>query len=216
MTVTNVYDTTAKPNNAKFTNTYSVQDLTIKKVVNDDMNEGGSFNFKIMIPVTGGAVNLKANETIHAEIWEGEGDDAKKVGDNDIDITIKGANASADVDENGTSFSLSNGQYLKIPGAPVGMLYIVKETDANTNGYVTKWSYTAEGDFISEVTKEDQTAEVCEGEINNGSNSVVFTNTRTVSTPAGVTLDVLPYAVVVVIALACVALLFLKKRKNAR
>jgi hypothetical protein len=221
MIVTNTADATDKPTSANFTNTFATQDVTIKKLVNDDLKADGEFEFKIMIPVGGDTIQLAANQTIKAAVY-----DSSDTWVRDVNITVKGANANASIDENGTAFTLKNGQYLKISGAPIGMNYFVKEVDANTNGFTTTWTMTSngvngskddDGKAISEaVFKEDQTDEIITAKVRGNENKIVFTNTRTISAPTGVMMDILPYAIAVVIALAGAALIYIKKRANAR
>jgi hypothetical protein len=74
-----------------------------------------------------------------------------------------------------------------------------------------------DGKAISEaVFKEDQTDEIITAKVRGNENKIVFTNTRTISAPTGVMMDILPYAIAVVIALAGAALVYIKKRANAR
>jgi hypothetical protein len=203
-----------------------VADVTITKVVYDDLNAGKSFEFSIMIPVGGTKIRLTESETIKAAIYDKDDKWVK-----DVTIKVKGDDGTADVVENGTHFFLSDGQYLKIAGAPAGMCYYVKEIDADKDGFSTDWEYNQSGGLITpayvntakgyddtteKLAAKGQTKDQINAQVNTNTNTIIYTNTRSVSPDNGISVDVVPYVIVMAIAVAGIAVILLKKRNTSR
>lgn len=90
------------------------------------------------------------------------------------------------------TFDLKDGESVTIYGLSAGDTYTVDETDANENGYTTSVNGNETGSINTDTT-------------------VTYTNDRDPSTPTGVIMNVAPYALMVVIAVAGVAV-FMRKR----
>jgi hypothetical protein len=235
-----------KPTSINFTNIVSTADIVISKtVVGTEVVTGQDYTFYIRIPAGGDTIALKAGDTVHAEIWNATG----KVKDNDITIKKNiGDNGTAATDEAAfeagkvdftnddysQSFTLKDGEYLKIPNAPVSMIYYVAEDASYTaDGYTQTYVYTETGNRTTDTrptdadstgnlsavvatTKDGKTVNVSKlvhGTTNTGTNRVDFTNTRNISVGTGISLDVIPYVLVAVIA-ACGAILLISEKKR--
>jgi hypothetical protein len=113
------------------------------------------------------------------------------------------------------------------------MIYKVEEvtdgTDENgvdfaDKGYKVYYQYEESGkkstSTLSQNTEglTDDRAEgsSLQGTINNTTNKVIFINERTIDVPTGISLDVLPYALIVLVAVCGGILLVIKKKRNAQ
>jgi hypothetical protein len=203
----------AKPQTINFENEFDMADIEISKTVKGyEFTAGEAFDFYIKIPVGGTTIVLAQNQEIHAEIW-----DATGVVNDNVKLKVNGTNDSNNVQRDGTLVQLKHGQTLKIT-APVSMVYYVEEADYSGEGYATTWSYTEAGTFQDgrTVTKKSVTDQrVVDGTTNTDTNKVDFVNERDLSAQTGIVLDVMPYAIVMAIAVAG-AVFFIVKKRNAR
>jgi hypothetical protein len=201
-----------KPQTINFENTFAMAEIEISKTVEGyEYTENEEFDFYVKIPVGGDTIVLAQNQEISAEIWDATG----KI--SDVILKVNGTNDSDNVQRDGTNVKLKNGQKLKIT-APVSMVYFVEEADYSNEGYVTTWNYEEAGTFrdgknIEEKAVTDQ--RVVNGTTNTKTNKVEFTNKRELTVQSGIVLDVMPYAIVMAIAVAG-AVLFIVKKRNAR
>ena len=124
--------------------------------------------------------------------------------------TANGASADGALSVNK---SLGDNESMTITGVPADAVYTVVENIAKTEGYTTtatvqQGTGTA---TTANVTVADTTQTVAQQTMGKNDNAVVVTNTKNAVNPTGIILNVAPYALMVVIALAGVVV-FLRKR----
>jgi hypothetical protein len=223
--------TMVKPDACNFTNTINVNTITIKKILSgESYSTNEKFKFYIRIPAGGTTITLQKGSYITADVYNADGTFARH---NNIQV-VEGVK---DEDVSGMDFKDSNiaqmveleaGQYLEIT-APVSMIYFVAEDSDYTakEDYTQTYSYTETGDRSTDTMKTvtDQPAVdfdedtntyssiIVKGTTNTGTNKVVFTNTRNINVETGVNVEVLPFALVLVIA-GCGAALYLSNKKR--
>jgi hypothetical protein len=219
---------TGKPNGITFTNKYNCQDLNIYKTVDGtEFNQGEYYNFHILIPVGGKAITLSENSYFLAKIIGTDGSVVKDGTDRDMDIDsdgylklyVKGEGIDVAASE-GNAFKLKAGEHLQILDLPTTMIYKVEEDKdtADAEGYTITYDYTEIGskETTTKAVKEDQSGYSVQGTINDTTNTVTFINTRDMTPPTGISLDVLPYALIVLVAACGGVLLIIKKKRNAQ
>jgi hypothetical protein len=122
-----------------------------------------------------------------------------------------------------TEFKLKNGEYLEILGAPVTMVYKVAEvTDTEEfqkEGYTVSYLYEEYGanntGTVTVGDAQEVEGNVVQGTINTKSNEVTFINTREIEVPnSGISVDLLPYALVLLVALCGGILLIVSKKRR--
>ena len=109
--------------------------------------------------------------------------------------------------------SLGDDESMTITGVPADAVYTVVENIAKTEGYTTT-ATVQQGTgtpTAATVTVADTTRTVAQQTMGKNDNAVVVTNTKDAVNPTGIILNVAPYALMVVIALAGVVV-FLRKR----
>jgi hypothetical protein len=102
------------------------------------------------------------------------------------------------------------------------MIYKVEEvTDTEQfkkEGYTVTYDYKeyGENETGSSGLKKDQEGSVVQGTINTESNEVTFRNTRNIEIPnSGISVDIIPYVLLMVVAVCGVILFVFKKRRSA-
>jgi hypothetical protein len=224
----------SKPASITFTNKINCATVIIKKEVDGiEYTKDEGFNFKIMIPVGGDTITLKKGEKISAQIYK----DGVAVADGAVTLEVKGDSLEASVAENGTEFTLHDGEYLQI-SAPLSMVYKVQEDDYTGEDYVATALYQESGSFLDSHTLKNNgktfanaadeekgyladdvegNALCVTGTANDGTSHVTFTNTRKIDVETGINLDFLPYVLVLVGALAIGGVwFFFRKRRMVR
>jgi hypothetical protein len=226
----NYVSESTKPQNVTFKNYISVCDVKISKTVVGEAYDDKPFTFYIRIPAGGDTIKLVKDQTINAEIWDANG----KV--DDCDITVK-ADQTGDVSTLdftdstiAQKFELEDGQYLKIVGAPVSMIYFVEEANVTAQGYTQTYRYTetgsrqtntlanntAESDATGSAAVVNNKSVVVKGTVNTMQNKVEFINTRNITVDTGITMDVIPYVLVLLAAVSGGILFVFKKRRTNR
>lgn len=178
--------------NAKFTedtDTYTTYTLTVTKNVEGTMADMTQ-KFSIDVDFTGLS----------------EGTKVKVDG-------VQTADGASDTGALSVNKSLGDNESMTITGVPADAVYTVVENIAKTEGYTTtatvqKGTGTA---TTANVTVADTTQTVAQQTMGKNDNAVVVTNTKNAVNPTGIILNVAPYALMVVIALAGVVV-FLRKR----
>jgi pilin isopeptide linkage protein len=221
--------------NIVFYNSIGTADLKITKTVTGNGGDlDAEFGFAIRVPMEGEDLNLPENTTFSAQIYESKEGQKTAVGD-PITIHVQGSKAyptitaTKDTDgkvtgyeaEDADVFKLKSGQWLEITNLPVGMIFYVVEYNYSEDGYTTSFSYTAmdsgsttAAQSISSTTSEPRRVN---GTIYSGSNELDYVNDKALNVGTGINLDVLPYVVVLAIALGgCVLFIFSKKRRTVR
>jgi hypothetical protein len=217
-----------KPKDINFENDINTYNLDISKTVSgEEYTKDEEFDFWIMIPRGGDTITLSQGATIQAQICDANGT-AKKNVTLKVNGEPEGATADAAgykyVVDNGTNFKLKSGQYLRIC-APATMIYYVVEKDYSGEGYTQTYKYDEEGTKDS-TTKSTDTSKtvaneaqgvVVKGTVNTAVNKLQFINSRTVkNTNTGISLEVAPYALIVLIAICGGILFAIRKRRVDR
>jgi hypothetical protein len=125
----------------------------------------------------------------------------------------------------GTTFTqqLKDTEYMVLPKLPVGMIFTVTQTA--DDDYTTRNTYSFIDETVGSMTKSgtsslgnEQDYEVSHDlqlvQIYSESNKIDFYNKRDIVVDTGVTVDVLPYALVMVMAL-CGGILFVSKKRSS-
>lgn len=178
--------------NAKFTedtDTYTTYTLTVTKNVEGTMADMTQ-KFSIDVDFTGLS----------------EGTKVKVDG-------VQTADGASDTGALSVNKSLGDNESMTITGVPADAVYTVVENIAKTEGYTTtatvqQGTGTA---TTANVTVADTTQTVAQQTMGKNDNTVTVINTKNAVNPTGVILNVAPYALMVVIALAGVVV-FLRKR----
>lgn len=108
------------------------------------------------------------------------------------------------------TINLKHGQKLVLADAPIGTSYLVTET--GVTGYTTVITHTVNG---TESTLTSGVLTTGTNLIGNGVNSAVYTNTNTTVAPTGITLEHLPFILMLALAAgALVVFVVVKSRKK--
>jgi hypothetical protein len=208
-----------KPDKLLFENACDTTSLTIKKQVEGNAGEKDrEYKFWLCIPEGGITLHLTEGTKYDCVIYDAEGN---KKADTRTSVTVAG-----DYDKVRTlteaftynEFTLSDGEYMVIENVPVGMTYYIREEVCD--GYTTKMEYTHLGNSAVTSSGENETTKqrmnIMQGQLNNQKNLVVYVNEKTLKVDTGVPVEILPYILIVAVALAgCLVLLF-KKRRTVR
>jgi hypothetical protein len=221
-----------KPQKISFENEIDCANLVIAKQVNGvEYQQGEFYTFRILIPEGGTTITLEQGQVFKAIILDAndtpviDEENGRTDKEGNVEIVVNGKDLQDDM-SNGTTFKLKAGEKLKIIGAPVSMVYKVEEvTDSEQfqkEGYTVSYDYIEQGTFNADKTKDgtnttlsDQSGNSVTGTVNTSKNEVHFINTRIIETPTGIALEVLPYALVVLVAVCGIALFVYKKRRSA-
>jgi hypothetical protein len=207
-----------------------------------DSSDTDEFHFYINIPAGGDALNLeygtkipyiykdqngyehttngKTNdegETLYITVQGRPNEEVGEGEENDGDWYLEGTY---------NEFVLLPEESITLYNLPQGMIYNVVESDPdqdddNTYSYKYVTLETSETDSQGTTTTKSRTVKAPTFSLNDaivdGGNQVDFWNTRTPeNTPTGITMDVLPYAMIAALAVAGGVLLISKKRKFDR
>lgn len=154
--------------------------------------------------------NAAANKTLTVSKKVGGGA-ANKNDDFTFKVTIRGidgtysTNVAGKTITNGTEteFTLRHGETFVVKNLPANASYTVVETDKK--GY--------QKTEVSVNKEANQTSDTAEGTIRmDGENTVDYTNTKTVPSPTGIALEILPFAVLFLAAIAGGVVFFRRKR----
>jgi hypothetical protein len=230
-----------KPTEIRFTNTLNVANVEIRKIVKgEEFTKDEEFTFYLKIPKGGDTIYLEEGTPIYGEIYNittvkddtTQEDKEVRTKDSDVTIYVKGDNDAEDMTDTTnetTSFTLKKDQVLVL-SCPVTMVFYVEEADVTDEDYIQYYEYEESGKLTSTQsttlgnnTKEPQDAidkdgncVVVKGTVNHNGTKVTYTNTRIVNVATGVSVDLIPYVLVMLIAV-CGAVLFIsKKRRIAR
>lgn len=167
-----------------FENTYSAGSLTVSKTVNGLLGDKGK-EFEFTVTFTSDK-EVKSNVTM--------------TGKNDyVSFTKNGDTYTAS-----ETFKLSNGQSVAFGNLPYGVSYTVSET-ADQN-YTTKINGT-------DSTATTDGKHTTTGRINSATATAAYTNTRDGEVDTGVSLDTLPYVLVLALAGAGLVMMIARKRR---
>ena len=172
-----------------FTNTYrynggepdkEFKDLVIQKTVTGAMGEKNrEFKFKVKITSSSGRAYYAAyKSTSTTEIKLNSGSEYS-------DLTLK----------DGETFTIKN--------LAAGDIYLIEETDANQDGYSTKYK----------VGSADPVGELSDCEMGDEAVTVTVTNNRDAVTPTGIFMNYAPY-ICMIAAAAVLAFVFLRRKED--
>jgi hypothetical protein len=181
---------------------------TVKNNGYGDLNK--EFEYYITIPVTGDNIVLSADTTYDYTITHADGSDPTT---GTFKVTEDG-----ELGED-NSFVLKSGDSIDIVGLPTGMIFTV--TQVTEDGYTTENTWHATGSSSKEEQKnydeDPDTARTFDSSeksswILSGTNQLDFVNEIT-NADTGISVDVIPY-VLVLVAAACCAVLFVSKKRS--
>lgn len=164
------------------TNTYSAGSLAVTKNVTGNMGDRNQY-FKITVTLTG-----EAGKT-YAASYPVSGGSKLVNGTGD-------AAASTISIGTPTDFYLKHGETFTIENLPYGVTYTVVEDDYKDEGYTTTTKYS------------DDTNKKIDG----ASDTVTITNNKGAIVDTGITLDSLPYVLLLTVCVVCMVAFFVKKR----
>ena len=153
--------------------------VTINKTVTGAMGDkSADFNFTVTITAVGNRTFSASKGVSDIDVEEGEVDNTYVV-----------------------TTTLKDSESVTINGLLEGDSYVVKETEADKNGYTTTVDGAANADS-QPVVFDDEAAD-----------TVSYTNHRDAVSPTGLVMDIAPYALLVVVA-AAGCFVFLRKRRE--
>lgn len=164
-----------------FTNSYATQNITLTKKVEGNQGDA-SKDFAFTIVITSEDGSTKSYVVDYSDSTREDG------------TMSSGAT--------GATVYLSDEETVTIKGLSEGDKYTITETSYANEGYTTEYTI-GDGEAVTGLSTGEKTTA-------DGTN-IVFTNTRSASTPTGIMMDIAPYAVLVVIA-AAGCFIFLRKR----
>jgi hypothetical protein len=225
-----------------FENTLKTASLIINKQVSgtqavDDTTE---YSFWIKIPEGGDSIDLpKGLEIKTTKKSPTKADDTSTVitvygnPETELDPDKLKENWDDDITDGWCNFTLKANESLEIVGLPAGMIYYLYEEDYSNAGYTTYRQVLSAGSaninldtpgadsFLKDSTGakdlEVNLSTGGKGTLSQYQNGVYFLNMINLPANTGITVDVLPYVVVVLaVAAAFAVLLISRKRRNAR
>ena len=180
---------TADKTAGTFTNTYSAADLAVSKLVTGNMGDKSAY-FEVDVTVSEPVDTADTYPTSFAVSGGSEQS-------NPTTIT---AGAS-------TTFKLKDGETINIKNLPYGMNYTVAEKDYTVEPYgYDKAKY--------KVNNEDPVEVSGTGAVDAAAEAVVITNNKGVQVDTGITLDSLPYILLLGLAVVGLVLFAVKRRSN--
>jgi hypothetical protein len=216
-----------KPPKIAFENEISCSNLMIyKQVKGTEYQQGEFYTFRILIPVGGTTIDLTEGQKLQAQIYDANGlvidtENGRTDANGLVELTVAGDDIGADMAKYATEFKLKKGEYLEILGVPVTMVYKVQEVtdtdDFAKEGYTVTYNYKEYGTNETDTKGElkGQEGDTVIGTINTESNEVTFINTRNIEVPnSGVSIDFLPYALALIVAV-CGGVLFIIMKKRS-
>jgi pilin isopeptide linkage protein len=197
-----------------FVNTYKADELVIKKQVSGDLGDKSEkFKFELFIPGPGEGINITVGTQYPVYIY-------------DSSTKTKTQKGYVTVGQN-YAFELADGDMLYVENVPENMIYTV--TEVGGKDYTTNITCTTSviNDGSGEYDKNVVTVngqKIYDASNGNGhgtpivvgENVIVFENIKDYNADTGVRLDVIPYIVVFIIAIAGVVVFLAtrKKREN--
>ena len=169
-----------------FTNTYSAADLDVSKLVTGNMGDKSAY-FDVNVTVSAPA---DTTDTYPTSFTVSGGSEQS----NPTTIT---AGAS-------TTFKLKHDETISIKNLPYGMTYTVAEKDYTVDPYGYETTYKVNGADAQNGT----------GAVDAADEAVEITNNKGVEVDTGITLDSLPYILLLGLAVAGLVLFAVKRRSN--
>jgi hypothetical protein len=204
--------------NLVFKNSLESHTLLISKsLAGNNTNADDEFTFWIKIPEGGDAIDLSADASFTAVKTDTSGDTTE------LQIKVKGdkfdynnwTTESADLAAKGwNKFTLKAGETLAIQGLPLNMIFYIYEEDTGL-GYASNYAHITETNTLNENTVYAEGNPKNYFTITTGTNQVAYKNVRNVP-DTGIRMDVIPYVIVFLGVVVCVAGLVVNKRRHTR
>jgi len=176
------------PDGAAFTNKYGLGNLTVSK------------------EVTGNLASNTKEFTIHVNFAGGTN------AGNDITYSVAGGDSTTlAFNEEGKAsadITLKHGDSAEFTNIPAGVTYTVEEDSKHTEGEIN----SDEGYTATYESEEENGAGKIDAE---DEDTVTITNDKSTEVQTGITLDTLPYVMIVLAALAAAAVIVIRKRRIA-
>jgi hypothetical protein len=226
-----------------FENTLKTANLIINKQVSGTqaVDDDTEYSFWIKIPKGGDSIVLPGDlEISTTKKSPNKADDTSTVitvnGDPETDLTnldALSAKWDEDTSDGWCKFTLKANESLEIKGLPAGMIYYLYEEDYSDDGYTTYRQVLSTTNASSTLSTPDADSFLKDSEGNKDlkanlstggkgtlsqyQNGVYFLNMINLPSNTGITVDILPYAAVVLAAAAALAVLLIaKKRRSVR
>lgn len=198
--IAGVFAGTDDKKSGSFDNEYTTYDLMVKKTVSGNQGDRNEY-FKFTVSIDSCPVNgTYSVDTANGNSYTSETDPPTK---NPTSITVANGEGSAD-------FYLKSGEYVTVKELPVGTKYTVSEVNGN---YTATYVVTENGTEIVASTPGNSYAEA-DGLA--GDTNVTINNHREGIVPTGILMTVAPFAALMVIGIAGVLFIVLKKRSNVQ
>ena len=172
-----------------FTNEYSAGSLSIGKDVTGNMGDQNAY-FAVKVTLTG----VTGKDYLDSY---------------NVSATSNTSNPTSIEIGKETTFYLKHGETITISNLPYGVTYTVVEEDYTTDA---KGKYDAPTYSLNGA--EATTTSISSAEIDTTSESVVITNNKGTTVDMGVTLDSLPYILLLAVACVGMAVVLTKKRRE--
>ena len=170
---------------SKITNTYSAGSLSIKKEVTGNLGDTSKY-FRVTVTLTG------VEGKTYADSYAVTGGTKIENGNNNC------ASSSITIGQEKV-FYLKNGETITIANLPYGVTYTVQEADYTEAGYEAEYVF-------SDATSK---------KIDSARDTVTITNNKGVVVDTGITMDSLPFILILGVALVGVTGMLIKRRLSA-
>jgi len=172
-----------------FVNTYGAGTLEISKTVAGNQGDTAKvWNFTVTLTAPEG-------DTVNAPITVKTDSDFTSFKEGETAVPATGIAANW-TDTKTFTLQLKHGQKITLENIPAGVTYSVSETEANQDGYTT----TVGSETGTVAAKVDSTVD--------------YTNTKNIVIDTGISVDTLPYMMIMALALLGAALLVVRRRKE--
>ena len=209
-----------------FTNTYTTQNLTLKKEVEGNQGDRDKF-FKFTVEISNAVpgtvydVVIPTNDTPQQDDLE-QGDNLSSVNSNRL--TVGAAESPSTTGSVTGTYYLKSGQSIVIQGLTKDTKYTIEEKSYSTDGYSTAYSVEVGGKEVVQSTTSNSTgdrkmsidATEPDGTATIGDNTVTFTNSKSGTVPTGILLETAPYLILGAVVVAGLVVLFATRRRRSR
>ena len=173
-----------------FENTYSAGTLAISKTVEGNQGDTAKvWNFTVTLTAPEG-------DTVKAPITVKSDSNATSFKEGDADVPADGI-AAGWTGTKTFALQLKHGEKITLENIPAGVKYSVTETEANQDGYVTTPAGAQEGAIAANVDT-----------------AIDYTNTKDITIDTGISVETLPYVMIMALALLGAALLVVRRRRE--
>ena len=186
-----------------FTNTYTTQNLTLKKEVKGNQGDKNKY-FKFIVEISGAIEGNKYTVNLDHATETAITLPGQTTHTNSAELTVgTGGTVTAE-------YYLKNDEYIVIQGLTSDTQYKITEDDSYKNdGYSTTYKIGEDEAEPGLSTPDDAT-------VGNTDISVVFTNTKNGSVPTGILLETAPYLILGAVVVAGLVVLFATRRRRTR